>query len=203
MGSLWLTDADQKNHPYLLDWYYTSRLNHVAGHSGDTPRDFEATDEQHPGDYWMPSNLTKNEPRYEEYWGDHYEDRAQSHLGASTSTPFFRDSVLQHHASSNLAHPTTRSQWWARSGPYGGQPQTSFLEPPAFTHHSSENYYDNLSDRSLEEQEQHLDWRNNRKLAQTTLMDDLEVGELNLHFDDIYSRPPETPRINQVPTSFE
>ncbi|KAG7989546.1 hypothetical protein I3843_03G245500 [Carya illinoinensis] len=187
LGSLWLTDADQKNHPYLLDWYYTSRLNHVAGHSRDSPRDFEATDEQHPGDYWMPSNLTKNEPRYEEYWGDHYEDRAQSHLGASTSTPFFRDSILQHHASSNLAHPTTtRSQWWARSGPYDGQPQTSFLEPPAFTHHSSENYYDNLSDRSLEEQEQHLDWRNNRKLAQATYMDDIEVGELNLHFDDIY-----------------
>jgi hypothetical protein len=33
-------------------------------------------------------------------------------------------------------------------------------------------------------------------------MDDLEAGEFNLHFDDIYSRPPETPRINQEPTSI-
>ncbi|GMY06217.1 autophagy-related protein 9-like [Fagus crenata] len=199
LGSLWLIDADQRNHPYLLDWYYASRPNHVTGNSRDGPPEpFEAT-EQHPGDYWMPSNLTQNEPRYEEYWRDHFEDRTQSHLGASTSTPFFQDSVLRHHDSSNLANPT-RSHWWARSGPHSAQPQTSFLEPPDFNRQTSNDYDDNLSERSSNEQR--LDWRDDKKLSRTTYMDDLEAGEFNLHFDDIYSRPPETPRINQEPTSI-
>ncbi|XP_042977844.1 autophagy-related protein 9-like [Carya illinoinensis] len=204
LGSLWLIDPDHRTHPYLLDWYYTSQPNHTGDQSRDSVQEpFEVT-EQHPGDYWMPSNLTRNnEPRYEEYQGDHYEDRTQSHMGASTSAPFFRDSVLRHHASINLANPTsTRSQWWTRSGPDDVQPQTSFLEPPAFNNRISGNHYDNFSDRSSEEQEQHLDWRNNRKLSQTTCMEDLEMGDFNLHFDDIYSGPPETPRINQGPTNF-
>jgi autophagy-related protein 9 len=171
----------------------------VTGNSRDGPPEpFEAT-EQHPGDYWMPSNLTQNEPRYEEYWRDHFEDRTQSHLGASTSTPFFQDSVLRHHDSSNLANPT-RSHWWARSGPHSAQPQTSFLEPPDFNRQTSNDYDDNLSERSSNEQR--LDWRDDKKLSRTTYMDDLEAGEFNLHFDDIYSRPPETPRINQEPTSI-
>ncbi|XP_062148261.1 autophagy-related protein 9 [Alnus glutinosa] len=201
LGSLWLIDADQKNHPYLLDWYYMSQPNRVTGYSRDgAPEPFEAT-EQHPGDDWTPSNLTQNEPKYEEYWGHHYEDRTQSHLGASTSTRFFRDSVIRHHDSSNLRNPT-RSHWWARSGPDAAQLQTSFLEPPDFIHESSDNYHDNFSDRISEEREQHLDWRNDHQLSRTTYMDDLEAGELNLHFDDIYSRPPETPRINPEATSF-
>lgn len=201
LGSLWLIDADQKNHPYLLDWYYMSQPNRPTGYSQDRALEpLEAT-EQHPGDYWTPSNLTQNEPKYEDYWGDHYRDRTQSHLGASTSTPFFRDSVLRHHDSGNLPNPT-RSHWWARSGPDGGQLQTSFLEPPDFNNHSTDNYQDNFSDRISEEQEQHLDWRNDRQLSRTTYMDDLEAGEFNLHFDDIYSRPPETPRINPEATSF-
>ncbi|GLT61151.1 hypothetical protein SLA2020_338760 [Shorea laevis] len=201
LGSLWLIDADQKNHPYLLDWYYMSQPNRPTGYSQDSALEpLEAT-EQHPGDYWTPSNLTQNEPKYEDYWGDHYRDRTQSHLGASTSTPFFRDSVLRHHDSGNLPNPT-RSHWWARSGPDGAQLQTSFLEPPDFNNHSTDNYQDNFSDRISEEQEQHLDWRNDRQLSRTTYMDDLEAGEFNLHFDDIYSRPPETPRINPEATSF-
>jgi autophagy-related protein 9 len=206
LGSLWLIDADQKNHPYLLDWYYMSQPNRMTGYSRDSapqpsePQPSEAT-KQHPGDYWTPFNLTQNEPKYEEYWGDHYGDRTQSHLGASTSTRFFQDSVLRHHDSSNLPNPT-RSHWWARSGPDGAQLQTSFLEPPDFNNQSSDNYNDNFSDRISEEQEQQLDWRNDRQLSRTTYMDDLEAGELNLHFDDIYSRPPETPRINPEATSF-
>lgn len=194
LSPLWLIDADQKNHPYLLDWYYTSQPNHMTGNSRDGPPEpFEAT-EQHPGDYWMPSNLTPNEPRYAEYWGDQFEDRTQSHLRASTSSPFFRDSVLRHHDSSNLVNPT-RSHWWDRSGPHGAQPQTSFLEPPDFNQHTPANYYDNLSERSSNDHE-NLHWRDDNKLSRTTYMDDLEAGEFNLHFDDIYSRPPETPRIN-------
>ncbi|KAK9945102.1 hypothetical protein M0R45_010633 [Rubus argutus] len=85
-----------------------------------------------------------------------------------------------------------------------------FLSLPNFIRQPSDNYYENFSDRSLEEvdeeqdaeqdeeQEQDLDWRRNyHNLSRTTYMDDLdlEAGEYNLHFDDVYSRRPETPKI--------
>ncbi|KAB1213735.1 Autophagy-related protein 9 [Morella rubra] len=202
LDSLWLIDSDQKNHPYLLDWYYTSRPNLVTGCSRDIPQEPCQGTEEHPLDYWMRASPTQNEPRYEDCWGDNYEGRTQSHLGASASTPFFRDSVIQHHASGSLANPT-RSQWWARTDPHGVQAQTSFLEPPAFNHPTSGNHYEIFSDRSSEEQDQHLDWRINHKLFRTTNTDDLEAGEFNLHFDDVYSGHPEIHRINQEPTSLE
>lgn len=195
LGSLWLLDEYQRNHPYLLDWYYTSRPHTSSIYTREAATvPLEAT-EQHTRDYWMPASVTQNQPRYDdEFWEHNYQGRSESHLGASTSTPFFRESVLQHHDSSNFAHPT-RSHWWDRSSPHGVQPQASFLEPPDFNRYTH-NYYDNLSERSLEEEEQHLDWRSSRRLSRTTYMDDdLEAGgNLSLHFDDIYSRPPETPR---------
>lgn len=205
LDSMWLIDVDQKNHPYLLDWYYTSHAHQVTNYSREIPEEdsFEVTGRQEPEDYWMPSNLAQNDARYKDYWDNLHEYRSESNMGASTSAPFFRESVLQHHDSGNSVHPT-RSHWWARSDPIGAQPQpqASFLEPPDFNRHASDNYYENLSDRSLEEQELHLDWRNSRKLSQTTYYEDLEAGEFNLHFDDVYSRPPETSiRIN--PPSFE
>ncbi|EOX94481.1 Autophagy 9 [Theobroma cacao] len=202
LGSLWLIDADQKNHPYLLDWYYTSRPHHVTSYRRDTAmRPFEPTERQH-GDFWVPSNMTHNEARDEEYWPHHYDDRTRSHLEASTSPHFFHDSVLQHHDTNDLAHHT-RSHWWARSGSHGAQPQASFLEPPDFNHYSTDRHYDNFSERSVEEQEQFLDWRDSRRLSRTTYQDDLEAGgDVNLHFDDIYSRPPETPTVNLRPLSF-
>lgn len=206
LGSLWVIDAEPKNHPYLLDWYYTSRNQQTTGHTQrvDIPTGpFEEADKQR-GDYWMPSNLTQNEARYEEYWGHHYGDRSESHLEASTSAPFFRESVLQHHDTSNLVHPS-RSHWWARSGPHATtQPQSSFLEPPDFNQYTAHiNFYDNSSERSLEEQEQFLDSRNSHKLSRTAYMDDLEAGgDVNLHFDDVYSKPPETPIVNPEPPRF-
>ncbi|XP_057964932.1 autophagy-related protein 9 [Malania oleifera] len=191
LGSLWLIDVDQKNHPYLLDWYYTSQPHHATNYSRNAPAAaFEVVEEGHK-DFWMPSNLATNDAKYEEYWGHHFEDRSRSHLEASTSTPFFGESVLQHHDLGNLAQQT-RSHWWARSDPQGLGPQTSFLEPPDFNCPVPYNHYDNISDKSLEEQEEHLDWRNARKLSRTNFMDDFETeGEISLHFDDIYSRPPE------------
>ncbi|KAI9399041.1 hypothetical protein POPTR_002G039900v4 [Populus trichocarpa] len=227
LGSLWLLDIDQRNHPYLLDCYYTSRPHTSTDNTRDaTAVPFEAAEQQHSRDYWMPSNLTQNEARYdEELWGHNYQDRSVSHLGASTSAPFFQESVLQHHDSSNLAHPT-RSHWWARSGPRDAQPQASFLEPPGFhqasfleppgfhqasfleppdfNRYASENYHDNFSERSLEEQEQHLDWRNSNGLSRTTYLDDdIDAGRsVSLHFDDIYSRPPETPPAFRDPPTF-
>ncbi|KDP26550.1 hypothetical protein JCGZ_17708 [Jatropha curcas] len=203
LGSLWLIDEDQKNHPYLLDWYYTSRPHSSTNHTRNNPAGpFEAT-EQHHEDYWMRTKLTQNDVRCDDdYWHNRSEDRIGSHLEASTSTPFFRESVLHQHDSSNFAH-STRSHWWARSGRPGTHPQTSFMEPPDFNRFTSDNYYDNISDRSLEEQENHFSWGIANRLSRTAYMhDDLEVGEVNLHFDDIYSRPPETPTEYREPPSF-
>ncbi|PON81717.1 Autophagy-related protein [Trema orientale] len=215
LGSLWLIDADQKNHPYLLDWYYTSQPHHPTNYSRDIEEPTEATERQF-GDFWNPSNLTPNNARYEDFLeqqapnngrhGDYlmqqYDFRSRSSLGASTSAPFFRESDIENQEQGNLVHPA-KSHWWARNGPQGVQPQASFLEPPDFNRRDSVNYYDNLSERSTEEQDQHLDWRNSRKLSQTTYVDDLDMGGCNLHFDDIYSRPPETPRIDPEASHFE
>ncbi|XP_065874046.1 autophagy-related protein 9 [Euphorbia lathyris] len=195
LGSLWLIDEVQKNHPYLLDWYYTSWPHASTNHARDSPTITLEVTEQHPGDYWMPSNLAQNEERCnDEFWNRNYEDRTESHLGASTSVPFFRESVLRQHDTSDYEH-SDKPDWWARSGPPGAQTQDSFIEPPNFNRFTSDNY-DNLSDRSLEEQEQQLlDWRSSRRLSRTTYMEeDLETGgNVNLHFDDIYSRPPQSP----------
>ncbi|KAK2648645.1 hypothetical protein Ddye_016134 [Dipteronia dyeriana] len=231
LGSLWLLDAEQKNHPYLLDWFYTSRYQCPDDHRVDIPTVPLQETEQHHGDYWIPPNFSPNEARYEEYWGNHYDDRSQSHLEASTSAPLFRESVLQHLDSNNSAHPT-RNHWWDRSGPNDAQPQTSFLEPPDFNQYTSDaNYYENLSEKSMEDQGHLLDWRNSQRLTRTTFMDDLETGgdvgqlldwrsskrlmrttfmddleiggDVNLHFDDIYCKPPESPIVNPEPSSFE
>lgn len=214
LGSLWLIDADQKNHPYLLDWYYTSRPHQLTNYSRDMEDPTEAAERQF-GDYWIPPNLTQNNARFEDvleqqvqnnarhgdYLAQQYDFRLRSNLGASTSAPFFRDDI-QNQEQGNLAHPT-RSHWWARSGPQGVQPQASFLEPPDFNHRESGNYHDNFSDRSTDEQDQHLDWRNSRRLSQTTYMEDLDTGGFSLHFDDVYSKPPETPTIDIEAPSFE
>ncbi|GFZ01545.1 autophagy 9 [Actinidia rufa] len=152
-------------------------------------------------DFWVPPpHLPQNEATYEENWSHLFEDRSRSHLEASTSAPLLCESVLQHHDSSSVAHPT-KSHWWARSRPHGADPQTSFLEPPNFNHNIPNNYYDHFSDRSLEEEEQHFDWRSSHGLSRTYYMNNLEGGEFNLPFDDIYSRPSESPSMNFDPTS--
>ncbi|GLU03645.1 hypothetical protein SLE2022_208340 [Rubroshorea leprosula] len=208
MGSLWLIDADQKNHPYLLDWYYTSGLHNATDHTRDTTTTPLEETEQQPRDYWAPAptTLMPKEARSKEHWGNHYADRSQSHLEASTSAPFFHESVLWHHDASDPAHPT-KSHWWARrTSPHGAsQPQASFLEPPDFNF-SPHNYYDdNFSEGSMEEPEQFYDWRDSRLLSRTTYIDaDLEAGgDVNLHFGDIYTRRPETPTVNLKPPSFD
>uniref|UniRef100_A0A2P2MKV5 Autophagy-related protein 9 n=2 Tax=Rhizophora mucronata TaxID=61149 RepID=A0A2P2MKV5_RHIMU len=200
--SLWLINADHRSHPYLLDWYYTSQPHtsvdppidgppglHTVGQPGELT-------EQHPRDLWVPSNLAQNEAGYaEEYWGHQSEDRLESHLGTSTSDAFFRKSVFQHQDSNNFGRPSG-SRWWDRNCPQGSQPQASFLEPPDdYIHKTADKCDDILSERSFEEQEQHLDWRSSRRLSRTTYMDDdLEAGgNMTLHFGDIYSRPPDTP----------
>ena len=143
--------------------------------------------------------------RYKDYWDHNSDHRSQSNLEASTSSPFFRDSILQPHDPGTSAHPA-RSHWWDRSGTRGAQPESSFIEPPDFNRRAPPVYHENFSERSLEEEEhedQNLDWRDSYKLSRTTYGDDLEEpGDINLLFDDVYSRPPDTPRINPEQSSF-
>ncbi|KAI7980155.1 Autophagy-related protein 9 [Camellia lanceoleosa] len=202
--SPWMIDADQKNYPYILDWYYTSRPHHATDNSRDVDRGPFEVAEEGSKDFWTPPHLPRNEATYEENWSNLFEDRSQSHLEASTSASLFRESVLHHHdhESSTTAHPT-KSHWWARSRPHGLDPQTSFLEPPNFNQNAPNNYHDNFSDRSLEEEEQQFDWKSFHRLSRSYVVDNLEGGEFNLPFDDIYnSRRPESPSVNFDPTSF-
>jgi autophagy-related protein 9 len=132
LGSLWLPDSDQKSHPYLLDLYYTSRW--------DPPSD----DPIHHTAPNMPVNdlhVGINEPLYDieedpvqPTWP--LSDRLVSHLAASTSSEFLKDSVF-----SNRFRPDNRPEaddWWKRrnTAAVPAQPTTapyeSFLEPPGF-----------------------------------------------------------------------
>ena len=179
LGSLWLIEANQNNNPYLIDWYYTSRPHDET--MRDAPSEPFGVTEHHSREFWMPSNLTQDEP--EEYSNEYCEDRAASHPGASTSAPIFRESLINDRNSNELS-PTTGSHWWARTRAQGGQVQTSFFEPPDFIHRTEYNYYDKFSDIGSEDQdqEQRLYWRDHPRLSRTTYTDDLEAGEFNLHF---------------------
>ncbi|XP_042501754.1 autophagy-related protein 9-like [Macadamia integrifolia] len=196
-GSLWVVGAEQRNHPYLLDWYYTSRRPQIASNpnhapnlhrevAGETAREMRTTFMNHDARY---------EPRFDGNWGYPPEDRIQSHLGASTSSHFFRESVLQHNDSGYVKH-STDTHWWARSGRHSVGPETSFLEPPNFHHHTSDDPYVNFSDKSSEqeqeqeqEHEQHLDWIQSHTLSKTACMDDYEIdGDFNLPFN-VYNKP--------------
>ncbi|KAI4301121.1 hypothetical protein L6164_034434 [Bauhinia variegata] len=198
LGSLWLINANQNDHhPYLLDCYYTCRPHNATPR--DVPTDPFELSEHQSGHHWMPSNMTQNEAGYGGCSDEYHEDRVASHVRASTSGPIFRESDQ---ISNNLLHPTcTRSHWWARSSLHGEHAETSFLEPPNFNHQTS---YDKFSDRGSEDQEleQYLEWRNPHRLSRTTYIDDLEAGDLNLHFDDVYSRPPDTRTVNPSTASF-
>lgn len=206
LGSMWMIEPDPKNYPYILDWYYTSRPHHVTNNRRDVPPGPLDIAEEESREFWVPPHLPHNEATNDENWSHIFEDRSQSHLEASTSAPLFHESVLQHQDSSNMEQHPNKSHWWARSRQNSVDPKTSFLEPPNFAHNTSHNYYDNLSDRSLlEEEEHHLDWRSSRSsqgLSRTFYMNDLEAGgEFNLPFDDIYSRPQDSPNRNFDPAS--
>lgn len=190
--SMWLIDCEQKNFPYILEWYYTS---HNHDRDEDNSREMLSRsydqDEENPPALWMPSHLAINTPKYDDgKWDDNlFEDRAQSHLEASTSVPLYQESVLQqHHESNGTQHPG-RSHWWARTRPQGPGQETSFLEPPNFFHEASHDDGDNYSDKRSGEEYQ-LDLRNSRGLSRTFYMDDLNGGNFNLPFVDIYEEDP-------------
>uniref|UniRef100_A0A1J3KAR0 Autophagy-related protein 9 n=1 Tax=Noccaea caerulescens TaxID=107243 RepID=A0A1J3KAR0_NOCCA len=196
--SMFLIDSDQRNHPYLLDWYYTSQPHNRTTDHHSVERENEiVTANQNAVDCWPPNLGIR---------GDDME--------ASTSGQFFRESILRQHQPEGEGnygnhHPLDgRSQWWGRGDPSHtgvSHPVTtdSFIEPPDFiNHYTTRNLLDSTwGRRSIgeegEEEEGKLDWEENarRKLSRTTFMDDdddIEAG-IDLHFDDVYSsRPQET-----------
>lgn len=188
LDSMWLIDGEQKNFPYILEWYYTSQNHDRDDNLRETPSRHYDNDEENPN-LWMPPEWTKNNTGYDDNWDDNlFEDRVRSHLEASTSAPLFKESVLQHHDSNDSGHPA-RSHWWDRTPHQGSGQETSFLEPPNFYREAPADFHDNFSDRSVEEQQ--LDLRTSRGLSRTFYMDDLDGGDFNLPFDDIYKSPPE------------
>ncbi|KAJ8440800.1 hypothetical protein Cgig2_000688 [Carnegiea gigantea] len=214
-GSLWLIETDPKTHPYLLDWFYLSGPHQASDNSTDAPAVTVDIDNQQPKDFWMPPSF-HNEVNQGEPWPNIFEfqNRSTSHLGASTSSAFFPEqSVLRDHDSSSMML-RTRSHWWARGGPGGldaqqtsfleppefrrprDVTQASFLEPPNFNHQNANNHYESYSERSVDEEEQQLDWENYHTLSRTTHSNEFAVsGEFKLHFDDIF-QPSEPPTMN-------
>lgn len=193
---LWL-DEHQGNFPYLLDHYYANTPQDIANYSGDTPEEPSELIDQNSRVYWMPPNFTQREGRYDEdYWkDDDFEDRSQTNLGASTSAPILRESIFQPR-DFNSGNPGIKTRWWDRNTVSREQPQTSFMDPPDFNRFTTvKNHYDNISERSSEEEQQHMEWSHFGKLSRATyLEEDIETGEVDLHFGDVYSRTPETPK---------
>nr|KYP51184.1 Autophagy-related protein 9 [Cajanus cajan] len=189
----------------LRMWRGSPNMGSNVDRNRHVPSDpFEVTDHHSPD--WMPSNLTQNEHHgYGLYTNAYSDGRTASPLGASTTAPIFRESLIQDQHCIDMPL-TTRSNWWARSHPQSGQVQASFLEPPDFDHQTAYNNHDTFSDRGSEDQdqdqEQHLFWGNDHKLSSTAPVDDLDAADFNLHFVDVYSRPPENPTVNPNTSSF-
>lgn len=198
--SMWLIDSDQRNHPYLLDWYYTSQPHNRTDHRPIDRENETLAADQTAADCWPPNLGIRSE-----------DSRDLLNMEASTSGQFFRESILRHdqpEGEENFGNHQPldgRSQWWGRgdrSHNGASHPVTttnSFIEPPDFINrYTARNLLDSTWDRrSIEEDEEEgLDWEENarRNLSRTTFMDDddIEAG-IDLHFDDVYSsRPQET-----------
>ncbi|XP_051141905.1 autophagy-related protein 9-like [Andrographis paniculata] len=189
LDSMWLINGEQRNCPYILDWYYTSN-NHDRG---DDPRHAASTNHgEDTEDMWVPSNLPRHDAAYDyDKWDDTmFDDRVRSRLEESTAAPLFRESVLQHHDGIDSVRPV-KSEWWARTRHRAPNQETSFLEPPNFFREPTPESNDHFSDRSLEDRQLPFDdWRNSRALSRTFYMDETDGGDFNLPFDDIYQSPP-------------
>ncbi|KAL7113075.1 hypothetical protein ACP275_04G040900 [Erythranthe tilingii] len=190
LESMWLIDGEQKNFPYILDWYYTSQNHDRDDSLRDTPPRHD--ENIHPQDLWVPPDLTRNNPEYDENWGD-IDNNLGYDLEGSRSAPLFQESVLlqQRNESDDSRDAPAKSLWWARQKTQN-EGETSFIEPPNFygVENTFRGGYENLSERSEgeeeEEEEQQLDLRNSRGLSRTFYMDDVDGGDFNLPFVDIY-----------------
>ncbi|XP_020698851.1 autophagy-related protein 9 [Dendrobium catenatum] len=158
-----------------LDCYYLAQ----PLHSLDTETAFEPS--RGP---WRPYA----QPPYREEVEIEERNRQQSHMEASTSSPFFHENSFHQYATEHY-HP---KDWWNRPPVGSAGPQASFLEPPSvFNHHTFRQYTDDLSERSVDEEgirdgnDDGRSKRNLRSLWRTTYMDDDDGdGGFGLHFAD-------------------
>ncbi|KAK4742854.1 hypothetical protein SAY87_000855 [Trapa incisa] len=201
LGSLWFID-EQRNHPYLIDWYYKTyrpQKGRTTNHPTEDHKVGVITQQHQIEDLWTPPYFGQNNGAIFESIGreESTRDRMQSHLGASTSAAafLFRESMFQDREFRDMGHIPSRSHWWARTGSNSVQNQTSFIEPPEFGIQQTSNHcYESRSDRSIEEWdhagEEPLDWRisQRRTLLPFVEEDDIEAGEVSLHLDDVYSK---------------
>lgn len=171
----------------LLDWYYTSQPLHPVDNSNDIK--LSSVDAAlGPGrDMWSLMNRPEAEFEVEDKsWDLSFSDRIQSHLEASTSSPFLRDDdALQQRDS--LHHAV--NHWWARPFPQSSGPQASFLEPPNYGDPNISHHSDYLSERSMEEQGSDdrgdRNWKNIHTMSRTMYLDDSDKDEgFDLHFVD-------------------
>ncbi|KAJ0764044.1 hypothetical protein HanPI659440_Chr08g0287771 [Helianthus annuus] len=178
----WPVNLDNKDHPYILDWYYASHHHR--------PRDIETAlidveDEAAITNTWDPPELGSNRDQLDDNWRTSFEDRINSNLEASTSR------TIIHHLDFRNPGQATRSHWWTQKGGSpvartGVGPKGSFLEPPNFHENSYYDHYDNLSEKSFQEHDSQLGWG-------------IKEKDFNLLFDDIYDShshsqsPPRTP----------
>ncbi|KAK4801343.1 hypothetical protein SAY86_021830 [Trapa natans] len=202
LGSLWFIDDEQRNHPYLIDWYYKTyrpQKGRTTNHPTEEHKVGVITQQHQIEDLWTPPYFGQNNGAIFESIGreESTKDGMQSHLGASTSAAafLFRESMFQDREFRDMGHIPSRSHWWARTGSNSVQNQTSFIEPPEFGIRQTSNHcYESRSDRSIEEWddagEEPLDWRisQRRPFLPFVEEDDIEAGEVSLHFDDVYSK---------------
>lgn len=151
LGSLLVTESSNRdNIPYLLDWYYISQPRYATPRHVSTNR-FEVT-QHHSPDRMLPIS-EENEHDYDEHMNKFCNERADSYLGASTSSFIFWESLIEDPHSTDVSR-TIKSRWWERSQPRNEDSQISFLEPPDFNHQRTGNYHDRFSDRGSEDQGQ-------------------------------------------------
>ncbi|KAG9153990.1 hypothetical protein Leryth_000500 [Lithospermum erythrorhizon] len=193
---------------HSIDHHNSSSRNEDIGSSSTSSHNFmqsmrhhnDSKNVLHPtGSRWWGRNQTREEDTRTSFLeppdfagavhslddDDHHNSSSRNdHLGSSITSRNLEQSTPQRHDS-----------WWERNVEHSVAPDTSFLQPPNYSRqNASVDYHDSHSDRSIEEPEDHLDFRDSNRLSKTFYMDD-DLGErgLNLAFDDIYKESTDNP----------
>ncbi|XP_009420448.2 autophagy-related protein 9 [Musa acuminata AAA Group] len=175
-GSVWLTNHEQRNHPYILDWYYTSKPLEDPENPEDSPLPekemaFESIQDFHA----TQSNLQTEVKNTDQSWDLPFSDRLQSHIEASTSGSLFKNSAPQ-----DLDRHIMHHRWWDRTALTASAAQASFLEPPSFGHHDYSHHSDDVHGGGSE----YLG--NLQRLSETSDVGEADDEVLDLPFVDSY-----------------
>lgn len=175
-GSVWLTNHEQRNHPYILDWYYTSKPLEDPENPEDSPSSekeiaFESIQDFHA----TQSNLPTEVKNTDQSWDLPFSDRLQSHIEASTSGSLFKNSAPQ-----DLDRHIMHHRWWDRTALTSSVAQASFLEPPSFGHHDYSHHSDDVHGSGGE----YLG--NLQRLSETSDVGEADDEVLDLPFVDSY-----------------